>query len=78
MGCTMIAGLVITRTAEADFATLEAALHASPCTMGEHHGLFSSVAVEAKDQTEMHHWHDWLLTLPGILNVDVAFVSLEQ
>jgi hypothetical protein len=54
------------------------ALRDSPCTLGEHHGAFSSVAVEANDQTEMQRWHDWLLTVPGVMNVDVAFVSLEQ
>lgn len=35
------------------------------------------VVLEAPDGSQARDWHEWVESLPGVISVDVAFVSFE-
>lgn len=46
--------------------------------IGEGNGRWLPVAVEASDVKSAHDFHDWLESLPGIEQVDVIYVGLDE
>ena len=36
------------------------------------------VVLEAEDGSAARYWHDWVEGLPGVIQVEVAFVSFED
>ena len=36
------------------------------------------VVVEAEDSQQSRHWYEWVEQLPGVVKVDVAFVSCDE
>ena len=37
-----------------------------------------SVVLETAASDESHYWYDWIEHLPGVLKVDLAFVTFEE
>lgn len=67
------------------FASEAAALSAVPTlaalsvlTLGERHGMRLPVVVEAPDGSTSRYWHEWVEQLPGVVQVEVAFVSFDE
>jgi nitrate reductase NapAB chaperone NapD len=46
-------------------------------TLGARHGAKLPAVLEADNDAVARHWHDWLLQLPGVVQVDLAFVTFE-
>lgn len=58
---------------------VEDALRAIPVfTLGERIGGKLPVVLEAADGSSARYWHEWVEDLPGVVHVDVAFVSFEE
>lgn len=47
-------------------------------TLGERQGARLPVVVEAPDGATARYWHEWVEQLPGVVQVDVAFVSFDE
>ncbi len=55
------------------------ALRAVPVfEIGEIVGCRLPVVLEAEDGSSARHWHHWVEELPGVIHVDVAFVSFDD
>ncbi len=56
------------------------ALHAIPSlTVGETPILGRvPVVVEADDSQQSRYWYEWVEQLPGVVKIDVAFVSCDE
>lgn len=55
------------------------ALAAIPAfTLGERQGSRLPVVVEAPDGSTSRYWHEWVEQLPGVVQVEVAFVSFDE
>lgn len=54
------------------------AMEAMPAlTVGQLIGQRLPVVVEA-ERHDSRYWHDWIARLPGVIHVEVAFVSFEE
>ncbi len=47
-------------------------------TLGERQGSRLPVVVEAPDGSTSRYWHEWVEQLPGVIQVEVAFVSFDE
>jgi hypothetical protein len=47
-------------------------------TCGERHGARLPVVLESPDGPSARYWHQWLEQLPGVVQVEVAFVSFDS
>ena len=75
-----ISSIVVTLdTADATSHAVEQALRAlAVFTLGERAGAKLPVVLEAPDGATTRYWHEWVEQLPGVVHVDVAFVSFEE
>lgn len=75
-----ISSFVVTLPAdEARTAALCEGIAAVPVfTLGERQGRRLPVVLEAADGSTARNWHQWVENLPGIVQVEVAFVSFED
>lgn len=75
-----ISGLVV--AFEPDLVVIQSAIkaiqQAGPFTIGELAGQRLSVVMEVATPADSLHWHRWLCELPGVLNVNVAYVSVAD
>ena len=46
--------------------------------LGDAAGRRLPVVLEAEDGSTARHWHHWVEELPGVVSVEVAFVSFED
>ena len=71
-----ISSLVVTLTSREPVA---GALSSLPVfTLGELQGTRLPVVLEAPDGATARYWHEWVERLPGVLQVDLAFVAFED
>ena len=47
-------------------------------TLGERQGSRLPVVIEAPDGSTSRYWHEWVEQLPGVIQVEVAFVSFDE
>lgn len=47
-------------------------------TLGERQGSRLPVVVQAPDGSTSRYWHEWVEQLPGVIQVEVAFVSFDE
>lgn len=74
-----ISSFVVTLVSEQIAPAVIAALGAIPAlTLGERHGLRLPVVAEAPDGSTSRYWHEWVEDLPGVVQVEVAFVSFDD
>jgi nitrate reductase NapAB chaperone NapD len=75
-----ISGLVITlATPDVTVEQVRQVLAGEPSlSCGELLGDQLPVILETEDDQKSREVHDWLLSLPGVLQVDVVFVGLEE
>ncbi|MBL8827840.1 MAG: hypothetical protein JNM18_12760 [Planctomycetaceae bacterium] len=74
-----ISSFVVTLTNEdAAHAVIAALESITALTLGERQGLRLPVVVEAPDGTTSRYWHEWVEGLPGVVQVEVAFVSFDE
>jgi hypothetical protein len=73
-------GLVLTLSPDPELAgdAVTTMLLSGPFVLGDMVGRRLAVALEADHPSDAHDWHDWLLTLPGVEKVDVAFVHVGE
>jgi nitrate reductase NapAB chaperone NapD len=58
---------------------VQRALESLPAfTLGERQGARLPVVLEAPDGATARYWHEWVEQLPGVVQVDVAFVSFDE
>jgi hypothetical protein len=69
-----VSGLVITLHSPDRAADLRELLLFGPFVLGDDFGGRLAVALEADTPAAAERWHRWLLRLPGVAKVDVAFV----
>jgi nitrate reductase NapAB chaperone NapD len=73
-----ISGIVLT-LAEGDVTPLVDLLQAEPTlSLGEQVGNQLPAVLETEDEEQSNEIHDWLFQLPGVVNVDVVFVGLND
>ena len=64
---------------ETEAGVIQDAIRAVPVfEQGERIGRRLPVVLEAKDGSAARHWHEWVESLPGVIKVDVAFVSFDD
>lgn len=75
-----ISGLVLVFEPETTLiqTALLAIKKAGPFIVGELVGQRLSVVMEVATPDDSMHWHRWLGELPGILDVNVAYVSVAE
>jgi nitrate reductase NapAB chaperone NapD len=75
-----ISSFVVTLpSAEESAEAVLRALAAIPVfTLGERQGSRLPVVVEASDGSTSRYWHEWVEQLPGVVQVEVAFVSFDE
>jgi len=75
-----ISSFVVTLPADpADASAVSGAIAAIPVfTLGEAQGRRLPVVLEAADGSTARDWHEWVEQLPGVVQVEVAFVSFEE
>lgn len=75
-----ISGLVVAFEPEIDaIQSAMTAIHqAGPFTVGELAGQRLSVVMEVATPEDSLRWHRWLSKLPGVLDVNVAYVSVAD
>ena len=75
-----ISSFVVTLPSEAEPAeAVLRALSAIPAfTLGERQGSRLPVVVETPDGSTSRYWHEWVEQLPGVIQVEVAFVSFDE
>lgn len=75
-----ISSFVVTLPAAKESAeAVQRALAAIPVfTLGERQGSRLPVVVEAPDGSTSRYWHEWVEQLPGVIQVEVAFVSFDE
>jgi hypothetical protein len=73
-------GLVVMLDPDSPYEeSVVAAIRDNPVfTVGDRNGCWLSVVLEASNPNESEFWHDWLCRLPGVENVEVVFVHLEE
>lgn len=75
-----ISGLVV--AFEPDLVVIQSAISAiqkaGPFTVGELAGQRLSVVMEVATPEDSLRWHRWLSELPGVLDVNVAYVSVAD
>jgi nitrate reductase NapAB chaperone NapD len=60
-------------------ASIQNALAAMPVfEVGVAQGRRLPVVLQADDGHDARHWHEWVTELPGVVHVEVAFVSFES
>jgi nitrate reductase NapAB chaperone NapD len=74
-----ISSFVVTFNSESAACEVTEGLNSIPAlTPGERHGLKLPVLVEAPDGSTSRYWHEWVTQLPGVVQVEVAFVSFDE
>ncbi|MBL4885937.1 MAG: chaperone NapD [Planctomycetaceae bacterium] len=75
-----VSSLVITIVDNAlESRIAEDALADIPCLeVGQKHGYKIPVVLETKDESDARDWFHQISQLPGVLKVEVAFVSFED
>lgn len=74
-----ISSFVVTFASEAAARATAPALEAIPVFQpGQRLGLRLPVVVEAPDGSTSRYWHEWVEQLPGVVQVEVAFVSFDE
>ena len=75
-----ISGLVVAFEPDIDViqSAITAMQQAGPFTVGELAGQRLSVVMEVATPEDSLHWHLWLSALPGVLDVNVAYVSVAD
>lgn len=75
-----ISSFVVTLpAAEESAAAVQRALVAIPVfTLGERQAARLPVVLEAPDGSTARYWHEWVEQLPGVIQVEVAFVSFDE
>lgn len=62
-----------------DACAVQEAIEALPVfEVGGRVGQRLPVVLEADDGATARHWHEWVESLPGVIKVDVAFVSFDD
>ena len=76
----MTSGLVVMLEPDSPEASSAlVAIRSTPSfTIGERDGNWLSLALEAEDGDASEHWHEWLRRLPGVNEVEVVFVHLDD
>jgi hypothetical protein len=74
----VICGLVLTLGARSDTSVVDQIADAGPLIVGQRTDHYLALTLEADSSSSMEDWHRWLQALPGIVNVEVAFVSFEE
>lgn len=74
-----VSSLVVTLSGvvQDDHEVIAALQSIAALTLGEAVGKRIPIVVEA-DAQDSRHWHDWIAKLPGVVQVEVAFVSFEE
>lgn len=71
--------VVLLPTAEESATAILRALAAIPVfTLGEQQASRLPVVLEAPDGSTARYWHEWVEQLPGVIQVEVAFVSFDE
>ena len=75
-----ISSFVITLSPVAgpDHPVAEALKSMSVFTLGQQEGARLPVVLEAPDGSTARYWHEWVEQLPGVVQVEVAFVSFDE
>lgn len=75
-----VSGLVVTVSADEETRErlVESLRVQESFLVGEWIGPRLTVALTTTDGTAAEHWHGWLEAQPGVVKVDVAFVSFED
>jgi hypothetical protein len=74
----VISGLVLTLSAQSNASVVDQIADAGPFIVGHRTDRYLALTLEADSSSSMEDWHRWLKELPGIVNVEVAFVSFEE
>lgn len=76
----LTSGLVLTLSSNATAASASiTALRERPeFTLGDRNDRWLPVVMETRDDAESRELHDWVLTLPGVEFVDVAYVNFDE
>jgi hypothetical protein len=74
-----VSGLVVNLAdPESALRVSEQMARAEAFTLGEQIGLRLPVVLHAGDAVTADAYHAWLQQLPGVVNVDVAFIYLDD
>lgn len=75
-----ISSMVITLVDNAvKISSVEEALSKIPCIeLGQRHGCKIPIVLEAEDESDSREWFHRIAQFPGVLKVEVAFVSFED
>jgi nitrate reductase NapAB chaperone NapD len=75
-----ISGLVVAFEPDPDVihSAITAIQQAGPFAVGELAGQRLSIVMEVATPEDSLHWHRWLSALPGVFDVNVAFVSVAD
>ncbi|QDT98998.1 chaperone NapD [Gimesia aquarii] len=75
-----ISSMVITLVNDvAENSFVEESLAQIPCVeVGHRHGSKIPIVLEAEDEFDSREWFQRIAQLPGVLKVEVAFVSFED
>jgi nitrate reductase NapAB chaperone NapD len=64
---------------EDDARAVQNAIESAPVfELGDRVGRRLPVVLEADDGSTARQWHEWVEALPGVIKVDVAFVSFDD
>ena len=63
---------------ESAMAILRALAAIPVFTLGERQASRLPVVLEAPDGSTARYWHEWVEQLPGVIQVEVAFVSFDE
>ena len=74
----VISGLVVSLSAQSNASLVDQIAHAGPFIVGLRTDHYLALTLEADSSSIMEDRHRWLQALPGIVNVEVAFVSFEE
>jgi len=74
----VISGLVLTLRAQSNASLVDQIADAGPFIVGQRTDHYLALTLEADSSSSMEDWHRWLQALPGIVNVEVAYVSFEE
>lgn len=72
-------GLVITLSLDGDLASMaeESLRMFGAVQLQERCGSWIGAALEAPDKEVLEEWHEWIRRLPGVAQVEIAFVHFE-
>lgn len=75
-----VSGLVVTLADDPQRAEAarQVLLSAGVFTFGEPVGQRLPMVLDAASSEDSRRWHEWLVGVEGVAQVDIAFVSLEE